>query len=171
VNHGAPYGIYEARDGAIAISVFGDVSMVKRLADSIGAANSLPLGLTDADLFTQRDAIAAAFGRRIRQMSVAEATECLTAAGAWVAPLRSLEQALADPAVTETGLLREYTASFVGRHRIVTEPLHMSATPLQRDRPAPGHGEHTLEVLKELGYDDRSARTLLRFKGGDGSDQ
>jgi crotonobetainyl-CoA:carnitine CoA-transferase CaiB-like acyl-CoA transferase len=76
--------------------------------------------------------------------------------------VRTLTNALEDPAVTETGIIRDYDAPFVGPHRVVTEPLQMSATPLVRDRPAPGHGEHTEEILKELGYPDASIVELVR---------
>lgn len=164
VNHGAPYGLYEATDGVIAISVFGDAQAVRQLAQSIGVAEELAPYLTDRGLFIDRDKIAAAFARQIRRMTTAEATRRLTAGGAWVAPLRTLAEALTDPAVQETGVVREYAAPFVGKHAIVTEPLQMSATPLKRERPAPDHGEHTFEVLRELGYDEQQARTLAGEK-------
>ena len=69
---------------------------------------------------------------------------------AWVVAVRSLADALADP--RERGVIRTIEADYGGSYQVVVEPLKMSATPLVAERPAPAPGEHTRQVLAELGY-------------------
>ncbi len=160
VNHGAPYGIYKVSDGAIAISVFGGSDVIRGLAVALKVEDELDDYLTERGLKVNRDEIALAFARSLANLSLDEATERLTAAGAWVAPVRTIAEAMRDPAVQETGIVRHYSPPGMVQHTVVTEPLQMSATPLRRDLAAPTHGEHTLEVLRELGYDEAAARSL-----------
>jgi hypothetical protein len=60
-----------------------------------------------------------------------------------------------EPAIVADGIVKEVDAVYDGKHRIVTEPLKMSSSPVSHRQPAPAPGEHTIEVLKELGRDRR----------------
>jgi len=39
-------------------------------------------------------------------------------------------------------------------------PLHMSNFTFTVERPAPGHGEHSREILTEIGYDEARINEL-----------
>ena len=160
-NHGAPYGIYEAQDGYIAVSVFGGDEAVRQLAIALGIEDELNQYLTERGLKVHRDTIAALFGRQIKQLTMKQATELLTTAGAWIAPVRNLEEALDDPAVQASHIIRDFYMPGVGKHRAVTEPLQMSETPLLRSCPAPDFGEHSYEILSELGYTSTEIQRLI----------
>ena len=102
-----------------------------------------------------------AFARRLAQMTRAEAFALLEPTGAWLAPVRSLAEALADPAVVASGIVQEIDTEYGGHYRVVKEPLKMTATPLVSDRPAPNHGEHSAEILAELGIPPARIDALL----------
>lgn len=150
VYEGAPYGIYETRDGAITISCWPTADFVRAIAKELGVIKEVEPYLTDRDVVVQRDKVAIAFAKRIKNMTQVEAMAAVTRTGAWAVPCRTLDQALKDPAVVASGIIQEMNAPDSGRHRVVIEPLKMSESPIVCSRPAPGPGEHTEEVLKEI---------------------
>jgi crotonobetainyl-CoA:carnitine CoA-transferase CaiB-like acyl-CoA transferase len=68
-------------------------------------------------------------------------------------PINNYEQVFADPQVQARGMVVETEHPTLGRIRTLGSPIKMSATPPVVGRPAPLLGEHTREVLEELGYD------------------
>jgi formyl-CoA transferase len=72
-----------------------------------------------------------------------------------------LADALEDDAVQGSGVIREVEGHYGGRYRIVTEPLKMSAAPLAVDGLAAALGEHTREVLTELGLSEDAVDAML----------
>jgi crotonobetainyl-CoA:carnitine CoA-transferase CaiB-like acyl-CoA transferase len=81
------------------------------------------------------------------------------AKGVW-APIQSPAELLEDPQALANGYIREIEAKSGTTFRIVASPLQFNETPPDLTR-APDHGEHTDEVLGELGYD---MDTLLELK-------
>jgi len=150
VNQAAPYGAYSTADGAVVISTFGGPPTVRRLAQAYGILDKIEPWLNEHDLRVERDEVARHFSNALATMTSRQAIDLAEPTGAWVAAVRSLADALADP--TERGAIRTIDADYGGRYQVVTEPLKMSATPLVAERPAPAHGEHTRQVLAELGY-------------------
>jgi crotonobetainyl-CoA:carnitine CoA-transferase CaiB-like acyl-CoA transferase len=173
VHQSAPYGVYQTRDGAIVISTFGGVPVVRRLAGVLGILSNVELHLNEKALRTHREDVARQFARAIAGLTTDAAIRLLEPTGAWICPVRSLAEALTDPAVVASGLIREIDTAYGGRYRIVTEPLKLSATPIAVERPAPAPGEHTREVLAELGWSEEDILDLIdagaAFAGSDPS--
>ena len=75
----------------------------------------------------------------------------LEAATIAAGPVYEFHEVFEDPQVRHLGLVAEMEQPGAGRVRILGFPGRASATPPRIDRPAPLLGQHTAEVLGELG--------------------
>jgi len=79
--------------------------------------------------------------------------ERLEAAGVPAGPILDYGQVFADPHVRHRQMAVEVDHPRAGRTRVLGIPVKLSTTPGSIRRPAPTLGQHTDEVLSELGYD------------------
>lgn len=91
--------------------------------------------------------LAPVFGTR----TTAEWCSALAGAGIRHAPVRGYADVVADPGVWANGYLAEVDDP-AGRVRVVSPPVRFSATPGSPAASVPELGQHTEEVLVELGY-------------------
>ncbi len=82
--------------------------------------------------------------------------------GVW-APVQTVSEVANDPQVVANGYLSELDDADGRPFKLVTSPVQFNETPSQLTR-APEHGEHTDEVLQELGF-DMDALIDLKVKG------
>jgi crotonobetainyl-CoA:carnitine CoA-transferase CaiB-like acyl-CoA transferase len=75
--------------------------------------------------------------------------------------LRSLEGVLDDPHLNAVNFFRLAQHPSEGTIRHMRNPTTWSATPLGEIRPAPRLGEHSREVLHEVGYDAAAIAALI----------
>ena len=78
--------------------------------------------------------------------------------------INDLAEAFADPQVRERGMTVEVAHPLAGTVPLVASPLKLDATPVQYRRAPPLLGEHTDEVLGELGV-TAERRAALREQG------
>jgi crotonobetainyl-CoA:carnitine CoA-transferase CaiB-like acyl-CoA transferase len=76
------------------------------------------------------------------------------------APVKTLEEALEDPQARELELLSMIEHPRFGQMPLIGTPFAFSATPAEVRRPAPALGEHTREVLVELGLEEAEIQRL-----------
>jgi crotonobetainyl-CoA:carnitine CoA-transferase CaiB-like acyl-CoA transferase len=145
--HAAPYGFYRTRDGHVAISM----TPVARLRAALGDAEPRQ-DLDDPGVaFPERDRIRAALGPLVERHSTEEVVALLRSHGVWCAPVNSLGAALADPAVRHLRPVLEMDHPRAGRVRVLKHPISYSAGEPALRRLPPEAGQHTAEVLAELG--------------------
>ena len=93
--------------------------------------------------------------------TTAEALAALEEARVPAGPVYSPQQALDEPHVQATGFLERVDYPTARQAAPVAGfPIALSATPGRIRRRAPGLGEHTDEILGELGYDAARIREL-----------
>jgi crotonobetainyl-CoA:carnitine CoA-transferase CaiB-like acyl-CoA transferase len=72
-------------------------------------------------------------------------------------PVPSTQQVAADPQMQANGVYAEIEPGL----RTVMNPLTLAGVKKVKPRMAPGVGQHTIEVLQELGYSERAIADLL----------
>jgi len=90
--------------------------------------------------------------------------EKLEAVGVPAGPILTYDQVLADPHVRAREMVVEVEHPRAGRTRVLGVPVKLSKTPGTVRRPAPTLGQHTDEILGELGH-DAAAIHDLRARG------
>jgi crotonobetainyl-CoA:carnitine CoA-transferase CaiB-like acyl-CoA transferase len=75
----------------------------------------------------------------------------LDPAGVPCSPINSIPEVFADPQIKHRGMLRELPHPTVGSVPQVVSPLNFKNASLAFDRPPPLLGQHTQEILRELG--------------------
>jgi crotonobetainyl-CoA:carnitine CoA-transferase CaiB-like acyl-CoA transferase len=146
--HEAPYGIYPTSDGAVAISM----SPVAQVSHALGDPPELEPFEDPSIAFERRDDIGTALGTVLRGMSTAAVVERLRAEAVWCAPVNDLDTALADPAVRYLDPVLEFDHPEAGRVRVLKHPARYGVGEPRLRRLPPRVGEHTEQVLGELGY-------------------
>lgn len=105
-----------------------------------------------------------AFGQLIvdafESWPTAEIVRRLEAEDVAFAPVLSLDEVPLDPQVVHNGSLRIREHPDIGRILEAKHPVRFSATPTTETPLAPGLGQHTEEVLRELGRDDVAIAAL-----------
>ncbi|MBN8873928.1 MAG: CoA transferase [Rhodospirillales bacterium] len=151
----SPRNVYETADGRfIAISA-SIQQMAERLFRAIGRADMIddPRFRTNTDRIRNIDACDGAVGDFIRARTLAENMAIFEAAEVTASPIYEVDQLLDDPHVAARGVLVEAPdaeAGSVVMHNVIPR---LSDTPGRLRRPAPGLGEHTREILDQLGCD------------------
>jgi crotonobetainyl-CoA:carnitine CoA-transferase CaiB-like acyl-CoA transferase len=82
-----------------------------------------------------------------------ELLEKLENAGIPAGPINNLEQVFADPQVVHRGMKLALKSDVAKGGTIpgIRTPIMLDQTPMASERPAPRLGEHTAEVLREIG--------------------
>jgi len=153
--HPPPYGLYETSDGYLALSM----SPLAALRDALDLPALEPY-TTVRWPFEAREEVARLIEPVIRTRSTAEWLEHLVPRGIWAAPVLTLAETFADPAVQAAEAVEEIDHPVAGRVRLLRFPLELSSGRATIRRPPPMPGEHTEEILRQYGYAADAIRRL-----------
>ncbi len=158
----APYGLFEASDGHIAVAPPGD-AFVRRFFRVLGIEALLerPEFATNEARCARRRELAAAINERTRTRSVDFWIEHLNEGGCPCGRVMDLSEVFSDPQVLEQELVLDVPHPGAGTVRMTGFPVKLAGTPCRIARPAPRLGEHTREVLAGLGYGPERVAALV----------
>jgi formyl-CoA transferase len=86
--------------------------------------------------------------------------EALTEAGVPCGLLQTYDQVFHDPHLTARGFFADAPHSKLGPMKQIGSPMRLSDTPPRMERAGPLLGEHSAQVLSELGYSQEEIRRL-----------
>ncbi len=148
-----PYQVFPAQDQDIVIAV-GNDSQFARFADAIG----LPELAADeryklnSGRLRHREELVDRIAARMKQKPASAWSRLLEDAGIPNGPINGMDDLFADPQFKARDMLVEMAHPTADTVRLVGSPLKLSKTPVSMRRHPPLFGEHTREVLSELGY-------------------
>jgi crotonobetainyl-CoA:carnitine CoA-transferase CaiB-like acyl-CoA transferase len=162
-----PYQAFEAADGPIMIGVANDhlwrkfcsVTGLQAIADD-------PSFRTNADRVKHREQTLAHVRRALSARTAAFWNDALAAVGVPCSPINTLAQLLDHPHTRASNLIVNYDHETAGRLRGVGHPVMLNGAPRETGLPPPTLGEHTDEILGELGLSNheigelRAAQTI-----------
>src|SRR5437867_6161085 len=150
---GIPTGVFTTSDGHINIAASGQ-TMYRRLCTAIGAPELIddPRFKTLGDRSKNRKQMNAELDRVLVKKTSAEWIEILNSASVPTGPIYNIKQVFEDPQVKHNGLSQPVRHPERGEMLVQGLPATLSRTPGAIRRAAPIHGEHTNEILRELGY-------------------
>jgi len=151
-----PTGVFKTRDGHLNIAASGGRIWL-RLCEAIGAPELAehPDYRTGALRSEHRDRLHADIEKHLAARTTAEWVDVLNEAGVPCGPIYSIDQAFADPQVRALGIVQQ-----VGEVPYLGQPVTLSRTPSRVVAHPPALGEHTDDVLREIGFDDAGIARL-----------
>ena len=149
----APYEVYAASDGDLMVAA-PNQRLWERVANVLGAAHLIvdPRFLTVGDRVRNNDELTKAILAVLSGDTVAVWVKRFHAAGVPATPVAALDQSVHSAAVAERQTFLELDG--VPHVRL---PWMADGHPVPWARPAPRLGEHTAEVLREIGFADDAA--------------
>lgn len=145
----APYGVHAAADGYVAISL----TTMEALAAGLGAPEILEKFPDKQAATDRRDELNALVGALVATRPAQEVLDALDAAGVWCAPVNDHRAMTTDPYVRWDRRRLEVEHPVAGTIELAGNPITLDGEQLPARRPAPLLGEHTAELLAELGLD------------------
>ena len=160
--YSSPTDTYRATDGWIIVQIIGN-DMFARWARLVGREEMIadPDYADDTRRQAHRQTLDEVMNAWLANRTCAEALALMEAARVPAGPILGLDAVLDDPQVKARGLLHD--VAYPGMSQAVplaATPVRLSGTPGEIRQRAPTPGEHTDEILGELGYSSADIAAL-----------
>ncbi|WP_321875344.1 CaiB/BaiF CoA transferase family protein [Burkholderia cenocepacia] len=159
----APMGVFRAADGALTLGVAGNGQW-----SALCRALDQPAWIDDPSFADNKARVAnrlhlnAALQTVFSTAPVAHWVALLNDVGVPAGPVYTVPQMFEDEQVKHLGVVQNARASDGQPVPVISQPVILDRTPARVDSAAPDRGEHTDEILAELGYSTAKVAELRR---------
>jgi crotonobetainyl-CoA:carnitine CoA-transferase CaiB-like acyl-CoA transferase len=155
-----PYQVFDAADGQFVLAVGNDGQFAKFCEAAGCTFHRDPRFAKNADRVRHREVLVPLLADVLRRRPVSAWVELLEPLGVPVGPINTLAQVFEHPQVQSRGMRFELPHALAGAVPMVASPMRMSGTPVSYRAAPPTLGQHTDEVLRELGVEDAELTAL-----------
>jgi len=151
------YNVYETKDGKYVSVGALEPWFYANLCKLLGHGEFIEHQYAEGE---KREEIFRAFRETFKTKTRDEWLEILHREDTCTAPVHTLEEIASDPQVLARGMIADLPHPDLGSVRQVGSMLKMSGSPFRVRNWATGFGQHSEEILRELGYDQSRIKSL-----------
>lgn len=149
-----PTGVFRVKDGAINIQASNN-RLFGRFCRAIGGPELIedPRFKTHPARQQHKDELTAELEKRLATKTMDEWVEILNEAGVPSGPLLNVQESVGNEQVQHLPMIQPVEHQALGQLNLVGFGVNLERTPPSLRSAAPDQGQHTAEILGELGYD------------------